>query len=89
MVRRPYLTRYRQGLRDVEIETATHDMMDPFLINSQDRFKGDYAIHYPDMIEQMNYSNSNQRISKPVCTCDPKKTVKCHRNGIYYTGGTR
>jgi len=89
MMRRPFLTRYRQAKRDVEIETATTDMLDPYLINSKDRFKGDYGMRYPDMIENMNYSNSLRKFSKPVCTCDPKKTIKCQKNGIFYSGGTK
>ncbi len=49
MQKKDYLTRYRQMKTDLEIETATNDMLDPFLINSANKFKGDYHTPYENM----------------------------------------
>lgn len=67
MMQKPYLTRYRQMKTDLEIETATHDMLDPFLINSANKFKGDYHASYENMTGLMSDSlNQLPQNSKPV-----------------------
>lgn len=50
MCQKPYLTKYRQMKTECEINTATADMLDPFLVNSANHFVGDYHSPYPDMI---------------------------------------
>lgn len=88
MTKRPYLTRYRTIKRDLEIETPTHDMLDPFLISYANHYMGDYGIPYEGMVDLMDASNSTYRNSKPMCDCHPNDPVKCKRNGILYRVST-
>jgi hypothetical protein len=52
-----YLNRYREYKTQIEVDTATHDMLDKAIINHWSRFMGDYACPIPGGIATLEKSN--------------------------------
>lgn len=71
MMRRPYLTKYRDWKTKLTIDTATDWKLDDNLVSYWNNFRGDYNTPFEDMISTMAEGNSKL----PV-----KKRKKCYTN---------